>query len=81
VQDIYAEVIGYGSSADAYHLTQPSPDGEGTSRALKAAMDDAGIVPEQVDYINAHGTSTELNDKFETIAIKNTFGKHAYNLL
>jgi 3-oxoacyl-[acyl-carrier-protein] synthase II len=78
--DIYAEVIGYGSSADAYHLTQPSPDGEGTSRALKAAMDDAGIVPEQVDYINAHGTSTELNDKFETIAIKNTFGKHAYNL-
>jgi 3-oxoacyl-[acyl-carrier-protein] synthase II len=78
--NIYAEVIGYGSSADAYHLTQPSPDGEGTSRALKAAMDDAGIVPEQVDYINAHGTSTELNDKFETIAIKNTFGKHAYNL-
>jgi 3-oxoacyl-[acyl-carrier-protein] synthase II len=77
---IYAEIIGYGSSADAYHLTQPSPDGEGAARAIKAAIDDAGIRPEQVDYINAHGTSTELNDKFETIAIKNTFGEHAYKL-
>lgn len=77
---IYGEVVGYGSTADAYHLTQPSPEGEGASRAMEAAISDAGISPSDVDYINAHGTSTPLNDKFETMAIKNTFGEHAYKL-
>jgi 3-oxoacyl-[acyl-carrier-protein] synthase II len=77
---IYGEVIGYGSTADAYHLTQPAPEGEGAARAMKSAIVDAGICPNEVDYINAHGTSTPLNDKFETLAIKNTFGEHAYNL-
>lgn len=77
---IYGEVVGYGSTADAYHLTQPSPEGEGASRAMEAAISDAGISPSDVDYINAHGTSTLLNDKFETKAIKNTFGEHAYKL-
>ncbi len=77
---IYGEIIGYGSTADAYHLTQPSPDGEGAARAMKASILDAGILPNEVDYINAHGTSTPLNDKFETLAIKNAFGEHAYKL-
>jgi len=77
---IYGEVIGYGSTADAYHLTKPAPEGEGASRAMKAAISDAGILPNDVDYINAHGTSTPLNDKFETLAIKHTFGEHAYKL-
>lgn len=77
---IYGEVVGYGSTADAYHLTQPSSEGEGASRAMEAAISDAGISPSDVDYINAHGTSTPLNDKFETMAIKNTFGEHAYKL-
>jgi len=77
---IYAEVIGYGTTADAYHLTQPAPEGEGASRAMKAAISDAGISANDVDYINAHGTSTHLNDKFETLAIKHTFGEHAYQL-
>jgi len=77
---IYGEVIGYGTTSDAYHLTQPAPEGEGASRAMQAAISDAGILPKDVDYINAHGTSTPLNDKFETIAIKNTFGEHAYEL-
>lgn len=77
---IYGEVVGYGSTADAYHLTQPSPEGEGASRAMEAAISDADISPSDVDYINAHGTSTPLNDKFETMAIKNTFGEHAYKL-
>ncbi|WP_213974999.1 beta-ketoacyl-ACP synthase II [Tepidanaerobacter acetatoxydans] len=77
---IYGEIIGYGSTADAYHLTQPSPDGEGAARAMKASILDAGISPNEVDYINAHGTSTPLNDKFETLAIKNAFGEHAYKL-
>ena len=77
---IYAEVIGYGTTADAYHLTQPAPEGEGASRAMKAAISDAGISANDVDYINAHGTSTPLNDKFETLAIKHTFGEHAYQL-
>lgn len=77
---IYGEIVGYGSTADAYHLTQPAPEGEGASRAMMASILDAGLKPEDVDYINAHGTSTPLNDKFETMAIKNAFGKHAYEL-
>jgi len=77
---IYAEVIGYGATGDAYHLTSPSPNGEGASRAMQMALEKAGIRPEDVDYINAHGTSTELNDKYETMAIKTTFGEHAYHL-
>ncbi len=77
---IYAEVIGYGATGDAYHLTAPAPGGEGAARAMKIAMKRAEINPEDVDYINAHGTSTELNDKFETMAIKNAFGEHASKL-
>lgn len=77
---IYAEVIGYGSTGDAYHLTSPAPDGEGASRAMKMALKRANISPEEVDYINAHGTSTELNDKYETMAIKTTFGEYANKL-
>ncbi|MGD9678648.1 MAG: beta-ketoacyl-ACP synthase II [Vulcanibacillus sp.] len=77
---IYAEVIGYGASGDAYHLTAPAPEGEGASRAMKIALDRAKIKPEEVDYINAHGTSTEINDKFETMAVKVTFGNHVNKL-
>ncbi|WP_124727632.1 beta-ketoacyl-ACP synthase II [Staphylospora marina] len=77
---IIAEVVGYGMTADAYHLTSPSPDGEGAARAMMMAMKDAGLSPDEVDYINAHGTSTELNDKFETMAIKTAFGDHARKL-
>ncbi|WP_025026544.1 beta-ketoacyl-ACP synthase II [Caldalkalibacillus mannanilyticus] len=78
--NIIAEVIGYGMSGDAYHLTSPAPDGEGATRSMQQAMADAGIEPTDVDYINAHGTSTEYNDKFETAAIKSAFGEHAYKL-
>lgn len=78
--NIIAEVAGYGMSGDAFHLTQPSPEGEGAARAMKEALIDAGMKPEDIDYINAHGTSTEYNDKFETLAIKATFGEHAYKL-
>ena len=77
---IYAEVVGYGATCDAYHITSPAEDGSGAARAMTDAMKDAGISPEQVDYINAHGTSTHHNDLFETRAIKNAFGDHAYNL-
>lgn len=78
--NIIAEVVGYGMSGDAYHLTSPAPEGEGASRSMSEAIKDANIDSNEVDYINAHGTSTELNDKFETLAIKNTFGEHAYKL-
>ncbi|MCY8001687.1 beta-ketoacyl-ACP synthase II [Bacillus haynesii] len=77
---IYAEVVGYGSTGDAYHITAPAPNGEGGVRAMKEAIKDAGLFPENIDYINAHGTSTPYNDKFETIAIKEVFGEHAYKL-
>ena len=77
---IYAEVVGFGSTGDAYHLTAPAPQGEGAQRAMKMALKMAGLTPKDVDYINAHGTSTELNDKNETEAIKAVFGDHAYKL-
>jgi len=78
--NILAEIVGYGATADAYHITAPSPDGEGAARAIKEAILNAGIEPSMVDYINAHGTSTPYNDKFETAAIKKIFGDHAYKL-
>jgi 3-oxoacyl-[acyl-carrier-protein] synthase II len=74
---IYAEVIGYGLSCDAYHLTAPDPEGEGAAQAMRAAIQDAGIKPKDVNYINAHGTSTPLNDKTETLSIKSVFGEQA----
>jgi 3-oxoacyl-[acyl-carrier-protein] synthase II len=78
---IYGELIGYGATADAYHITAPSPEGEGNARAMKMAIARAGIKPTDVQYINAHGTSTPYNDREETRAIKNVFGDHAYTLL
>jgi 3-oxoacyl-[acyl-carrier-protein] synthase II len=77
---IYAELVGYGMTADAFHLTMPDETGSGAIRAMTKTIKDAGIAPEQVGYINAHGTSTPYNDKFETLAIKKTFGDHAYKL-
>ena len=74
---IYAELVGYGMSADAYHITAPSEDGDGGVRVMQAALKHAGIAPAQVDYINAHGTSTPYNDRLETLAIKRLFGEHA----
>jgi 3-oxoacyl-[acyl-carrier-protein] synthase II len=77
---IYAEIVGYGATGDAYHITAPAPGGEGGARAMKMAINDGGLQPQDIDYINAHGTSTEYNDKFETLAVKEVFGEHAYNL-
>ncbi len=77
---ILAEVVGYGATCDAYHITSPLPDGDGASRAMLYAINEAGIAAQEVDYVNAHGTSTHHNDLYETIAIKKAFGDHAYKL-
>ncbi|WP_461206996.1 beta-ketoacyl-ACP synthase II [Clostridium sp. DL1XJH146] len=77
---IYAEIVGYGATCDAYHMTSPSPGGEGGARAIQMAMKDAKIKEEDISYINAHGTSTPYNDKFETAAIKTVFGEKAYDI-
>ncbi len=79
--DIYCEVAGYGLSSDAFHLTQPAPGGEGAARCIKMALKGAGMNPDQVDYINAHGTSTYFNDLYETMAIKSVFGEHARKVM
>lgn len=78
--NIIAEVVGYGCTNDAHHITAPAPEGEGGARCMKMAINDAGIRPDEVGYVNAHGTSTEYNDKFETAAIKSVFGEHAKRL-
>jgi 3-oxoacyl-[acyl-carrier-protein] synthase II len=78
---IYAELIGYGATADAYHITSPSPEGEGNARAMRMALTEAGLRPSDIDYINAHGTSTQPNDREETAAIKQVFGDHARKVM
>ncbi len=77
---IYCEITGYGATGDAYHITTPAPNGAGGARAMKLALNDAGFTPEQISYINAHGTSTKYNDLFESQAIKEVFGEHAYKV-
>lgn len=77
---IYSEIVGYGSTCDAYHMTSPDPEGKGAAKAMEIAIEEAGIDKEEVSYINAHGTSTPYNDKFETVAIKRVFGEWAYNI-
>jgi 3-oxoacyl-[acyl-carrier-protein] synthase II len=77
---IYAELVGYGMSSDAYHMTTPSENADGATRVMAMAIADAGVRPEEIDYINAHGTSTEYNDRIETMAIKRVFGDHARKL-
>src|SRR5699024_3976408 len=77
---IYAELVGYGATSDAYHITQPSPGGEGGARSMRQALKDADMSLESVGYINAHGTSTPFNDQMETQAIKTVFGDYAYQL-
>lgn len=78
--NIIAEVVGYGATADAYHMTTPDLDGDGAKRAMTLAVEESGLEPKNVDYINAHGTSTDYNDKIETLAIKKVFGDHAYKM-
>jgi len=78
---LYGELVGYGATADAYHITAPSPEGEGNARAMRMALDEAALRPEDIEYINAHGTSTQPNDREETAAIKKVFGEHARTLL
>ncbi|MEG0310634.1 MAG: beta-ketoacyl-[acyl-carrier-protein] synthase II, partial [Eubacterium sp.] len=78
---IYGEIIGYGASCDAHHITAPREDGSGAAKAMSHALSDAELNPETIDYINAHGTSTSLNDKGETMAVKSVFGTHCKNLL
>jgi len=77
---IYAEIVGYGMTADAYHITSPSPNGEGAARCMEMTLKDGGINPSEVDYINAHGTSTKYGDEIETVAIKTVFAEHAYKV-
>jgi len=79
--NIYGEIVGFGYSADAHHITAPAPEGEGGTRSMKMAVENSNLKPTDIDYINTHGTSTPMNDKFETMAIKNLFKEHAYKLV